>query len=144
MVEGRGLSRESYGGVRRDVQTVSMGAVPATPTSRVAGPLQTLDGLPWKRIIEPPPGYQHRTVVECAGRPAEMLMDTGAAFSFVLEEAVVILLNQAIADGYTSDSPQWPLAGLYEWGYDSPANSASQGGGMQVRGIVSLRIVFIG
>ena len=70
------------------------------------GPLQTLDDLPWKTIPEPPPGYQHRTVVECAGRPAELLLDTGAAFSFVFEEVVVMILNQAIADGLTPESPR--------------------------------------
>ena len=81
--------------------------------------------------------HRVRAVVECGGRPAELLLDTGAAFSFVFEEVVIMILNQAIADGLTSESKQWPLAGLYEWGYDSPANSASQGGGMNVRGIES-------
>ena len=142
--EGRGLSHVTGSGDHLKVQTVSMGSAVAPPVGRVTGPFTTLDDLPWQSIPEPPPGYQHRTVVECAGRSAIMLIDTGAAFSFVLEEIVVVLLNQAIADGYTSDSPHWPLAGLYSWGHDSPANSASRDGGLQVRGTVWLRIAFIG
>ena len=127
------------------VQPVSMGEIQAIAPSPVqVGPLDSLDSLPWERIVEPPPSYQHRTVVECGGRPAETLLDTGAAFSFVFEEVVILILNQAIADGLTHDSPRWPLAGLHDWGYDSPATSASQGGKMQVRGIVILRLTFVG
>ena len=108
------------------------------------GPIDTLDDLLWQPISEPLPGYQHRTLVECAGREVKLMFDTGAAFSFVLEEVVVNILNQALADGLTSLSPQWPLAGLYSWGYDSPANSASRDGELRVRGVVWLRIAFIG
>ncbi len=54
--------------------------------------------------------------MKCAGWPAEAPPDTGPAFSLVSEEAVFTILSQALADGLTSESPDWPLAGLYEWG----------------------------
>ena len=97
--------------------SVAMGEVQAVAaTIPSSGSLTSLDSLPWESMTEPPSGYQDRTVVECAGRPAEMLLDTGAAFSFVFEEVIVAILNQAVADGLTSESPEWPLAGLYQWG----------------------------
>ena len=127
------------------VAPVTMGAARAVASvGQAPGQLTSLDSLPWERMAEPPSGYQHRTVVECAGRPTEILVDTGAAFSFVFEEVVLAILNQAITDGLTSESPDWPLAGLYEWGYDSPANSAAQAGRWDVRGIAVLRITFVG
>ncbi len=60
---------------------VAMGAARAVASvDQALGRLTSLDSLPWERMVEPLSGYQHRTVVECAGRPAEILVDTGAAF----------------------------------------------------------------
>ena len=58
-----------------------------------------MDDLPWDTIDEPPGGYQYRTVVECARRPVEVLIDMGAAFSFVPEEVALAVINQAAEDG---------------------------------------------
>ena len=96
--------------------------------------ITSLDQLYWREVDEPPPGYQHRTVVEVAQKPVELLLDTGAAFSFVHAEVVIDLLNQAKADGLTNTHPDWPLLDLCAWGKLSIASSASAGGKSNEKG----------
>ena len=60
------------------------------------------------------------------------------------EEFFLEILNASVARGMTTQSEDWPIAGLQEWGSDSPASTMSQGPTLSIRAIVLLRLTLTG
>ena len=54
------------------------------------------------------------------------------------------IINSAMAEGKTPDDPEWPIAGLMHWGRDSKASSVADQGDLKIRGMVDLRLAFVG
>ena len=74
----------------------------------------------------------------------EALLDGGAVFSLVAEEYLVAMINGAVSNGLSTDSKDWPLAGLQHWGADASATTVSNAPALQIRAIVLLRITLVG
>ena len=82
------------------------------------GSLACLDELPrevWKETIPLPLGYSYRSTCETPGMVHGLLFDGGSVLSLVMEEVLVCILNAAAERGLTTDSNDWPLAGLERW-----------------------------
>merc|ERR1711920_474115 len=112
-----------------------------------SGALQDLDEIPasaWTQVAEPDDGYHFlcRTYVYELG--VQTLLDGGAVFSLTWEATVVSIINSAMAEGKTPDDPEWPIAGLMHWGRDSKASSVADQGDLKIRGMVDLRLAFVG
>ena len=56
----------------------------------------------------------------------ETLLDSGAGTAALSEELLCAILNQAIANGLTPESEDWPLAGLEYWGSGTPGLPVEQ------------------
>ena len=106
-------------------------AVRHRPTKDQVMPLlRSLGDIPaemWERVPEPPSGYHYRMLTECGASTADTLLDGGAVYSCTPEEYFIEVVNEAISAGLSPASPNWPIAGLQEWGEDVPASTMSQG-----------------
>ncbi len=110
-----------------------------------ASALRDLDGIPaeaWQLVVEPSDGYHYLCESYVYDKGAQTLLDGGAVFSLTWEATVVAIINHAIALGKTPEDEDWPIAGLVHWGRDSSASSAAERGGLQICGIVDLRLHF--
>ena len=81
--------------------------------------------------------------VETPGMVHGLLFDGGSVLSLVMEEVLVSILNAAAERGLTTDSSEWPLAGLERWPDaqgDVLAGTVSADNALKLRGLVYLRV----
>ena len=88
-------------------------------------------------------GVRLQVDVRDAGMVHDLLFDGGSVLSLVMEEVLVCILNAAMGRGLTTDSEDWPLAGLQRWPSaigDVGASTVSSENALKLRGLVFLRV----